>query len=112
MKLFITGEQESEFIKDTLNELEESFGITCVIGSACSPCMNDVSQWCEENEVPINLQLPECFDELGLIECNLAAIKNNNPQFLMIYTDTEAMIEAISELASVTPSVQYIARKE
>lgn len=111
MKLFVTGEQESSFINETLDELLETFNVSIVVGSACSPCMSDVRVWCEYNEIPISLYLPDTMDEIGVIQCNLDVIKKERPKFLLLYNETSSMQKSICDLAKNTPSIEFIAKK-
>lgn len=112
MRLFVTGSQEPEFIEDTLDQLHGDFCITSICGSALSPCMNTVTEWCEDSLVQLNLYLPEGYTELDAINTNKLALIKDKPQFVLVYDETDKMNKMIAEVASNSNSIEFVARKE
>lgn len=111
MKLFVTGSQDSEFIKDTLDDLHEDFCITEIIGSALSPCMEVVSDWCDELIVPLTLYLPESVDSKGAFRCNKDCLILGEPHFVLLYNESTTMSRMLLTVAKSVESIQFVAHK-
>lgn len=111
MKLFITGSQTSEFIKETLEGFQDEFCLSEVVTSALSPCTEAASEWCKDNFVPITIYLPEDLTEKAALECNRDAITGSRPNFILIYNENEHMCNMIARLVYHVDSVEFVARK-
>lgn len=111
MRLFICGDQESEFIEGTLNYLHENHNITEICGSATSRCMDTVAPWCEDNGVHITLYLPEEFSIPGMIAQNKQIITKEHPFAVLIYAENPEVVDSLIMDAANSSSVHYVIKE-
>lgn len=112
MKLFVSGDQEENFIIDTLEELDDDFGIEEICGSAVSKCMDVIVPWAEYRNIPISLHLPLDFKKQTLMLCNLEILQLEKPNVLFIYEeDEEIQTHLIANAKETNSSVEYIIKE-
>ena len=95
MKVFLSGTQKAEFILETLEDLDEHFGISSICGSAYSPCMDFILPWAEADEIPVTLYFPMTTDINDLVCMNIEIINKERPQIVMIYDEEDLICETI-----------------
>lgn len=109
MKVFISGIQEPDFIWETLDDLNNAYGVTVVCGSAISPCMTHVTEWAEENEIGISLHLPHGLETLDIIKLNTYIIEREKPDLVFLYDETPLVKRSMLDDAQrIDSSVRYV----
>ena len=108
LRVFLSGDQNPQFIMNGLEELHDKFHIDMLIGMADSPCMDVVIPWAQKYGIVVSLHLPSgdkianrCFD-------NHTVILRDEPDIVIIYNEEGEVTEHLIELAQENPYVQYL----
>lgn len=111
MKIFLSGQQERDFVISTLEELREEFNMDYICGSAYSPCMKYVVPWAEANDIKMSLHLPASEEEEDIMISNVSIISQENPRIALIYDESEDMVTHLESECIASPSVEIFLRK-
>lgn len=112
VRIFVSGQQQPQFIIETLNSLEESFEVTEVCGLASSPCMETIMSWCDDMGVPVILSFPETLTKKGIINASLSMVQTEYPDLVLIYKEEEELSEFLEMASKDSPSVQYFIKQD
>ena len=111
MKVFLSGEQDKDFIESTLEELKDNLGMTSICGVITSPCMQHVIPWAENNKFKLSLHFPASDSEEDKLISSISSISSDKPGMILLYDETEEFALHLESEAESSGSVQFFMRK-